>query len=128
MTDDDNKNVKELDLRMTKSPSTCIPQYNLNFINATNTSHSVWGVAIVRRGFVATKHFHREAEMYYFLYGRGKLAVNDDIHIATAPCMRYIPPNAVHAMTPLSDYVILVYSFPTGPYESIRYNFTNSHL
>lgn len=59
MQDDDDQDVTALGLTIPQVQSTCIPQCNLNFINAINTPHSVCGVAIVRRGFVATKHFHR---------------------------------------------------------------------
>lgn len=108
--------------------SSCGPSENLNFLNIINNKSSVWGIAMIEKGFVAYKHRHEEAETYYFLRGTGKLAIGGKTEIVESPCVRYIPSNVLHAMTPVTESVLLLYSFSRGPYEKIDYQFTRSHL
>mgnify|MGYP000476366192 CR=1 FL=1 len=97
-------------------------------INIINTIWFVLGIAIVFKGFKAPHHFHEEPERYYIIYGKGKMLLNNDIKIQNAPKIIDIPSNVVHAMTPLSNIVILFYTFPKGYFENIKYNYKSEYL
>ena len=87
----------------------------------------VWGVALVMNGFKACLHFHPEDETYYFLWGEGEMIIGDGNRGDTtkrlrfsAPAKVHIPADTPHAMTPVSNYVVLLYTFPNGPFEKSR--------
>jgi mannose-6-phosphate isomerase-like protein (cupin superfamily) len=98
---------------------------HLNFIDF---SFLVMGVALVFRNFKATHHFHKEEETYYFAYGTGRLRLGDKEQLIHAPAVVTIPPNVVHAMTPVSSFVLLFYSFHEGPFKSIDYTYFDKHM
>lgn len=98
------------------------------YLNIINTKWFVCGIAIVFNGFKAPYHSHKEAERYYIVYGTGKLLVNDKITIEKSPTIVDIPSNAIHAMTPTSQFVILFYTFRKGYFKDIKYNFIDKHL
>ena len=100
----------------------------LIWFNVVDTSNCILGVAMVKNGFVAQLHTHEEAEDYYFLWGVGRMAIGEEITIVSAPKRVRIPGNVPHAMTPLSKFVILVYTFGKGPFQNIRYNYLDSKL
>jgi len=100
----------------------------LVWFNMLDTTNCIIGVAVVKKGFVAQLHLHEEAEDYYFLWGVGRLALGDETSIVRAPKRVHIPGNLPHAMTPLSQVVILVYTFAKGPFKNIRYRYLNSKL
>jgi mannose-6-phosphate isomerase-like protein (cupin superfamily) len=100
----------------------------IKWLNVWDSVTSVCGFALVKRGFKAYLHQHIPAETYYFLYGTGKLQINDKIMTVSAPAKIHIPSNALHAMTPITSHVLLMYYFPKGPFSSIQYIFTNSRL
>ena len=97
-------------------------------LNIIDLSFLVFGVALIFRDFEATHHFHAEEETYYFCWGRGKLLLGDSIREVQAPAVVQIPGNTVHAMTPVSRFVILFYSFKQGPFHSIKYTYLNKHM
>lgn len=75
------------------------------------------GIALVFKNFEATHHFHKEEETYYFAFGKGKLLLGEEVFEIQAPAVVTIPSNVVHAMTPISRFVILFYSFREGPFK-----------
>lgn len=99
----------------------------IKWINIRDNS-IVQGIAYVKKGFQAELHYHPEAEDYYFVYGIGLLYHNGKREIIYAPKKIHIKANDIHAMTPLSDYVILFYQFGTGPFSSIKYTYLKSYL
>ena len=97
--------------------------------NFKDTSTSVAGMAIVTKGFKAYLHSHSEREIYHFLSGKGYLYIDGNISIVHAPYSIEIDSNKIHAMTPISDFVILKYEFPNnGPFNSIKYHYLTSHI
>ena len=88
----------------------------------------VQGIAYVKKGFKAQLHSHHEAEDYFFVYGSGILYHNNKREIIHAPAKIKIESDEVHAMTPLSNYVVLVYQFAKAPFSSIKYNYLPSFL
>lgn len=84
----------------------------------------VVGVAIVYHGFKAELHSHPADETYVFLYGEGELYVGGKVRHMFPGQRVKIPGGVPHAMTPLSNYVVLLYYFPNdGPFDSIEYTF-----
>lgn len=100
----------------------------LQFKRFIDSKYGVFGICVVRKGFEAYLHRHLEVETYYFMYGTGKLQIGDDVMKVRWPCIKQIPSNAYHAMTPISDFVILLYSFPCGPMQSVKYHYLNTKL
>ena len=81
----------------------------------------VRGIAIVFRGYKAEIHSHKEEEKYDLLKGEGILHLDGEEIIIKAPYKVLIPGGVRHAMLPISSYVILEYSFDTGPFDNIHY-------
>ena len=105
--------------------------YNDDYIKwniLTNRDNSVEGIAVVKKGFKAQIHYHSEEEEYIFLYGIGKLYNNGNINIIKSPRTIIIKSNNIHAMTPISDYVILLFKFKNGPFDKIKYTYTSKYL
>lgn len=100
----------------------------MDWILITNTPESVKGIAIVRKGFKARLHSHLEEEGYHFLYGTGLLSIHGESVTVNSPYFITIPSNAIHAMTPISEFVILLFTFPKGPFEEIKYHYTDQYL
>eukprot|EP00947_MAST-08B_sp_MAST-8B-sp1_P003358 g3358.t1 len=100
----------------------------LSYAAVHDSAKGVIGVAVVKKGFKATLHHHLEPETYVFLQGTGRLYLAGRVLEVTAPAVVRIPGNAVHAMTPLSDEVVLAYAFPTGPFDQIEYTYLKSYL
>lgn len=88
----------------------------------------VEGVALVKKGFKAELHYHAEEEEYIFLYGTGLLYINGETTIVNSPKRVLIQSNIIHAMTPLSDYVILLFRFKKGKFKNIKYTYTNKFI
>ena len=97
-------------------------------LNVIDLSFLIIGIAIVFRDFEATHHFHKEEETYYFLYGQGRLLLGADTKVIQAPAVVAIPSNRIHAMTPVSRFVILVYTFQKGPFCNIKYTYLNKKM
>ena len=93
-----------------------------------NGHDSVKGIAIVKKGFKARLHSHQEEEGYQFLYGTGKLLLETQTIEIESPQFIMIPSNAVHAMTPITDFVILLFTFQKGPFENIIYHYRDEYL
>lgn len=100
----------------------------LRWCNIIDSKKWVLGVALVKRGFVAQLHRHSEAENYYFIWGTGRMQVGDKVSVVTSPQKIKIGGNVPHAMTPLSSYVVLAYTFRKGPFRSIVYDYLDSEL
>ena len=98
---------------------------NIWFYNFIDSNNSIYGIAIIKKGFEAFLHKHVEPETYYFIWGKGVLNIDNKEEIIKSPSKILIKSNKLHAMKPLSNYVILIYYFPKGPFNSIKYNFTN---
>ena len=105
-----------------------INEDNISYINITDTRDKVYGIAYVKKGFKAQLHFHKEPEVYYFIYGSGKLAIEDQLYNIHSPYKLTIKSNEIHAMTPITDYVLLFYVFSKGPFDKINYNYLPSFL
>ena len=100
----------------------------IQFWNFWDSASSVWGLALVRRGFEAYLHRHEEDETYYVLWGTARLSVGGETNTVCAPHRRHIPGNSLHAMTPVSCFVLLLYRFPKGPHNTIEYTFTEEKI
>tara|TARA_Y100000741_G_scaffold185901_1_gene141279 strand:+ start:1882 stop:2223 length:342 start_codon:yes stop_codon:yes gene_type:complete len=85
-------------------------------------------IAVVKKGFKAPLHYHSEEEEYIFLYGIGKLYNNGNINIIKSPYSIIIKSNNIHGMTPISDYVILLFRFKKGKFDKIKYTYINKYL
>lgn len=101
---------------------------NLRWLNIVNTPCRVVGVALVKRGFVAQLHRHAESETYYILWGIGHMMIGAERRVVAAPERVVIRGNVPHALTPLSSYVLLVYTFRRGPFENIEYHFIDRFI
>tara|TARA_B000000565_G_scaffold255024_1_gene234636 strand:+ start:878 stop:1225 length:348 start_codon:yes stop_codon:yes gene_type:complete len=93
-----------------------------------NRNDLVEGIAVVKNGFKAELHYHSEEEEYVFLHGIGKLYNDGNVNIIRSPYNITIKSNSIHAMTPISDYVILLFRFRKGKFENIKYTYTNKYL
>lgn len=96
--------------------------------NYVDTHNKVEGYALVNKGFVAKLHRHNLNETYHFIYGIAKLYIDGEIIIIHSPQTIFIPANKYHAMTAISEQVLLFYEFPKGPFKSIKYKWSQSHL
>ena len=96
-----------------------------NFINESN---KVIGYAIVEKGYMPYIHSHPTDEIYNFINGIAKLYLNGKTIIINSPERIFIPKNSYHAMTSITDRVVLVYELNDGPFENIEYNWTTSKL
>jgi mannose-6-phosphate isomerase-like protein (cupin superfamily) len=106
-----------------------IPDDHIKWYNILDNLYGVLGIAIVKKGFEPPLHRHKEKEIYIFLKGKAKLYIDGYISIIQSPAIITIEPNCYHAMTPISKYVILLYTFPqSGPFKNIKYTFLNSKL
>lgn len=100
----------------------------LKWINIIDTKKLIIGIALVKKSFVAQLHTHKKPENYYFLYGSAKMALGNDILMINSPKKIKIPSNIPHAMTPITSFVILVYTFYKGPFKDIKYTYLQSTL
>ena len=101
----------------------------LRWINLLDTSWGIIGITLVKRGFEANLHRHKEEEVYFFLWGTGKLYLDGYLETIKSPCKITINSNSFHAMTPITSYVVLLYYFPkSGPFETIKYKYLSSKL
>ena len=96
--------------------------------NIINKENGVLGICLVEKGFEAYLHQHKEMEIYFFLYGEGRTFFDNKEHIIKAPDIVKIKGNTLHCMTPISDYVVLLYYFSEGPFENIEYTYTSKKL
>ncbi len=94
---------------------------NLRWMTVYDSPDGVFGLALVYRGYDAPLHHHREHETYYLLWGTGTMWRNGAIESVSAPARIHIPGGTAHAMTPSSEFMLLGYSFPKGPFASIEY-------
>ena len=89
----------------------CIDPHVLNplieFAALHDSLRGVVGVAIVYKGFEATLHRHPQPEVYVFIEGTGRLFVDGTVYVVEAPAAVHIEGDAVHAMTPVTDRVVL---------------------
>ena len=100
----------------------------INWSNFINESNKVVGYAIVEKGYMPYIHSHPTDEIYNFINGIAKLYINGKIIIVNSPERIFIPKNSYHAMTAITDRVVLVYELNDGPFENIEYNWTTSKL
>jgi len=96
--------------------------------NIIDKSDGILGICLVFNGYKAFKHNHKEDETYFFLYGTGKMFCDNKTFIVNSPDIIKIKGNDLHCMTPISEYVILMYYFKQGPFDKIKYNYTLSKL
>ena len=91
---------------------------------------SVSGLAYVKHGFKAELHWHAEDEIYYFLYGEGEMRLGDKVLHVVAPAVIRVPGSVPHAMTPISNFVVLLYHFPNPKkkFDDIEYHFNNTFI
>ena len=101
---------------------------SLKWINIYDNINYIGGIAYVKKGFLAQIHSHEEVEDYYFIFGIGKLYINGEVSIIKSPTKIKIGSNIKHAMTPITDYVVIYYSFSKGPFKSIKYHYYEAKL
>ena len=104
------------------------PTSKLYFYNFLNTKKNIIGVGLYRKGFDAYIHHHKQAETYYLLWGHAKLQIGNKKEIIKAPTKRFIDRCRLHAITPISNYIILMYHFAGGPFCTVNYVFTDKVL
>ena len=63
-----------------------------------------------------------------FIEGTGQLFVDGHVYTVEAPAVVHIPGDAIHAMTPLTDRVVLGYAFPRGPFACVEYTYLQAFL
>ena len=102
----------------------------IKWFNFYDGKNGIYGIAYVEKGFNAQLHFHNEPEYYYFLYGKGKVYINGKIRIIDVNDGKItIPSNAIHAMTPCTNFVILMYVFHCQtPFHQIKYCWLTNYL
>ena len=95
----------------------------LDWWNVMDTrTFGVRGVANVRVDFEAPLHKHAATEIYLFTKGIGLLYLDGIISVVHCNTAVVIPPSAWHAMTPITERVLLRYSFPfDGGFDNIEY-------
>ena len=98
---------------------------NIEWHTLINRKDGVLGIAFVKKGYIANLHRHFPDETYMFVHGYGDLNINGAHSYPFSPHVVQIPGNVLHSMTPKSSYVVLLYMFKTGPFESIVYEFNN---
>lgn len=91
-------------------------------------SNYVLGFALIFKGFKAQYHQHKEKEYYYLLFGTGKIFVDNCIFIANPRKTITIQSNQIHAMTPISNVILLCYWFESGPFDKIKYVYHDQFL
>ena len=101
-----------------------------NFWDCNLNTNMVWGLALVKHGFKARLHCHEEGEKYYFLYGEGCMQLGDEMLNVVAPRLVDVPGGVKHAMTPVSNFVLLLYCFPktNKHFEQIDYKYLNEYI
>ena len=109
-------------------PDAVIDDGLLRYVKLVDSGRfGVWGIALVKHGFQARLHHHPEAETYYFLWGEGRMVIgrgeNARVLTFSSPAKVHIPASVPHAMTPVSNYVVLLYTFANGPFDKIPYTF-----
>jgi hypothetical protein len=100
----------------------------LQHVNIRDNLSGVWGFALVKRGFSAPLHRHPVAEDYYYLFGTGNMHLDGKVLSCTAPSKVHVPSDVVHAMTPTSNYVLLLYHLHSGPFHTVPYSYIKSRL
>ena len=93
----------------------------LMWTNLVDGPNGVLGIAFVSKGYSAPLHHHFLQETYYVLHGSAHLYIDGTIHEVYAPMKVTIASDKVHALTPMSDHVILLYVFDRGPFSTIEY-------
>ena len=96
--------------------------------NYSDKTTGVRGIAIVYNTYEAYKHSHPVEEEYDIIYGNAILHIDDESKIISAPYKIWIPANIVHALKPISPFVIIKYYFPKGEFEKIPYTWLPSKL
>ena len=74
--------------------------------NIINKENGVLGICLVEKGFEAYLHRHKEAEIYFFLYGEGRTFFDNKEHIIKAPDIVKIKGNTLHC-------ICLLYTSPS---------------
>ena len=102
----------------------------IKWFNFYDGFEGVYGIAYVEKGFEAQLHQHFESETYHMLYGKGKLYVNGKIRIIdNYDGSILIGSNVVHAMTPQTDFFILLFTFSCKKsFNNIQYNWIDNFL
>ena len=100
----------------------------LKWWNFYDSKHGVYGIAYISKNFKAELHKHPVKETYFILHGKAKMSINDKIITVSKLDKIIIPVNSTHALTPISDFVLLLYWFDRGPFQNIKYTYLNSFL
>lgn len=103
-------------------------RYEKNIFYFTiKNDNGVIGIAYVKKNFKAQIHQHREEETYIFLEGAGRLHLNNKEKIISNEIIN-IPSNAKHAMTPVTDYVLLIFMFNNISFQNIKYKYFDKSI
>lgn len=96
---------------------------HLRWKNFIDNRRGVVGVALIHRGYDAPLHRHHVDESYFLIYGVAHMWHNGKIIIIKAPSYIRINSGNLHALTPITSYAVLIYTFTRGPFESIKYEY-----
>ena len=89
--------------------------------NYIDTEKGIRGICILSRDHGAHPHYHAEDEIYELIYGEGLMRIGNTSTVVKAPYMTRIPGNIIHTISAISPFIILKYSFPRGPFNTIQY-------
>ena len=96
--------------------------------NYLDNKKNVKGYALVYKNYDATIHYHPVNELYEIFYGKCYLHIDGETRLVSAPYSVWIPANVQHALKPISDFVLLKYSFSSGKFDDIPYTWLKSKL
>ena len=96
---------------------------NVWWWNFQDNDWGVKGIALIKKDSRFPIHKHDVSEEYYLLWGYGQLFLNNSLHSFNAYSHVHIPAGIHHCYKSLSNYSILAYSFPKGPFNTIPYIF-----
>ena len=101
-----------------------------NFWDCRFNTSMVWGLALIKHGFKARLHCHNEMEKYFFLYGEGCMQLGEEQLNVVSPRLVEVPGGVKHAMTPVSNFVLLLYCFPKANkyFEDIKYIYLDEFI
>lgn len=99
---------------------------NVWWWNFQDNEWGVKGIALVKKNSRFPIHKHNMNEDYYLLLGYGKLFLNNSSQSFKAYSHITIPAGVEHCYQSFSNYSLLYYTFPKGPFSSIPYIFRST--
>ncbi|PRY26818.1 dimethylsulfoniopropionate lyase DddW [Aliiruegeria haliotis] len=87
----------------------------------TCTDHMTCGVAYLNAGDSLNLHRHEQAEVYFGLFGRVRVMVDDLAYDLLPGTAIFIPGLAVHGAFAQDEPASFFYTFATGCFSDVRY-------